>query len=211
MEHPVIILGAGGHAKVLVDTLERLAVDIVALVDIAPGGPGAVLGVPVVCGEEAVLKYKPEEILLVNGLGSTGSTGKRAAVFQRFRDRGYRFAAVVHPAAFIAGEVTIGEGAQIMAGAVIQPGCTLGADAIVNTGATVDHDCLIGAHVHIAPGATLSGGIVAGDGVHLGAGATVIQGVRLGANSIVGAGAVVLKDVAAGATVVGVPAKEVHP
>ncbi len=211
MKEPVIVLGAGGHAKVLVDTLRRLAAEIVALVDAAPGGPGSVLGVPVLRGEETVLRRDPEKIRLVNGIGSTGSTRKRAGVYQKFRERGYRFAAVVHPAAVVAGEVTIGEGVQIMAGAVIQPGCSIGADTIVNTGATVDHDCRIGDHVHIAPGATLSGGVVVGDGVHIGAGATVIQGVRLGAGSIVGAGAVVLKDVAAAATVVGVPAKEVHP
>ncbi|HWQ62070.1 MAG TPA: acetyltransferase [Negativicutes bacterium] len=210
MQHPVIVLGAGGHAKVLVDTLQRLSADIVALVDVAHGGPHAVLGVPVVSGEETVLRYNPEEIRLVNGIGSVGSTRKRAGVFQRFHDQGYHFATVVHPAAVVAGEVTLAEGVQIMAGAVVQPGCTIGADTIVNTGATIDHDCRIGAHVHIAPGATLSGGVVADDGVHIGAGATVIQGVRLGADSIVGAGAAVLKDVAVAATVVGVPAKEAH-
>lgn len=211
MQHPVIILGAGGHAKVLVDILRRLAADIVALVDTAPGRPGAVLGVPVVVGEETVLRYDPQDILLVNGIGSVGDTGKRAAVYRRFRAQGYRFATVVHPAAVVAGDAALAEGVQIMAGAVIQPGCVIGADTIVNTGATVDHDCRLGAHVHIAPGATLSGNVVCDDGVHVGCGATVIQGVALGAASIVGAGAAVLKDVAPGATVAGVPAKEVHP
>jgi UDP-perosamine 4-acetyltransferase len=209
MEHPVIVLGAGGHAKVLVDTLLRLKADIVGLVDTAPDGPRSLLGVPVVGGEETVRRYRPEEIRLVNGLGSVGSTAKRAGIYQKFQGQGYRFATVVHPAAIVGREVTLADGVQIMAGAIVQPGCTLGENTIVNTGARLDHDCRVGAHVHIAPGATLSGGVTVDDGAHIGTGATVIQGLSLGANCIVGAGAAVLKDVAPNATVAGVPAREV--
>lgn len=206
---PVIVLGAGGHAKVLIDSLQASRVAIKGIVDPAPDFRGAQLfGVPVLGGDEVIESFSPSDILLVNGLGSVRLPQRRRQVFDRFKCMGYRFAAVVHPSAIIAVDVALGEGTQIMAGTVIQPGSRIGCNAIINTRASVDHDCIIGDHVHIAPGVTLSGGVSVGAGSHIGTGATLIQGVSVGCDCLVAAGAVVINNVADSSMVRGVPARE---
>ncbi len=211
MKQPLIILGAGGHARVLIDALRLQSAGILGLVDAdsAKIGP-PLLGVPVLGGDEQVFAYQVDQIQLVNGLGTVRSGAGRSALFMRFKNRAYQFAIVVHPSAIIAPDVVLAEGAQIMAGAVLQTGCRIGVNAIINTRAALALGCEIGDHVHIAPGATLSGGVIVGQNTHVGAGATVIQGIRIGCDCTVGAGAVVIRDVPDGATVVGVPAKEIR-
>lgn len=203
---PVIVLGAGGHATVLLDCLELSGREVLGMT--APGGPHAGWrGVPVLGDDDVIVGYPPDDVELVNGLGTVSTDARRRRLFERWSDEGYSFASVVHPSAIIARDITAGEGVQIMAGVVIQPGCTLGADTIVNTRASVDHDAVIGAHVHIAPGCVLSGGVVVGEGAHLGTGCTVIQGVRIGRGALVAAGAVVVNDIPDGGRVRGVPAR----
>lgn len=206
----VIVIGAGGHAKVLVDALQCAGVALAGITDRAPGLPGRdVLGVPVL-GDDAVLeRHPPAGTLLVNGIGSAGSMQARKAAFERFKALGYRFLAVRHPSAVVARDARIGEGAQILAGAVVQPGTLIGDDSIVNTGARVDHDCTIGRHVHLAPGAILSGNVTIGDATHVGTGAVVIQGIGIGAGCTIAAGAVVTGGIADGARVAGVPARSI--
>lgn len=205
MNLPVIVIGGGGHAKVLISALRLQQRLILGFVD-RSGTSLPVLGVSNLGNDEAAFAHLPAEVELVNGVGSVGSTRLRIEVFERFKQKGYRFASVLHPAALIAAEVELAEGVQVMAGAVIQAGARLAENVIVNTGACVDHDCWIEPHTHIAPGATLSGNVRVGFGSLIGTGASVIQNVRIGSRSIVGAGAVVVKDVPEGVTVVGVPA-----
>lgn len=208
MKKPVLILGAGGHAKVLVDALIQSGSEIVGIADADSSLVGTkLLGVPVLGGDEIINNFPQSEILLVNGLGSVRVTVKRKDFFNFYRTLGYDFATVIHPSAIIASDVVIGEGVQIMAGVVIQPGCQIGCNTIINTSSSVDHDCLIGENVHIAPGVTLSGGVRIGQESHVGTGATVIQGISIGTHSLVGAGAVVVRDVSDRTSVVGVPAK----
>lgn len=203
---PVIVAGGSGHAKVLVSTLLLQRRRVLGFVDPNPSLP-PLLGVRYLGGDDAVFLLSPDEVRLVNGVGSIGSTELRRTVYEKFLERGYIFDSVIHPSAIIAPEVDMEDGVQVMAGAVVQAGSRLGANAIVNTGARIDHDCWIGAHAHIAPGVTLSGHVHIGRGAHIGTGATIIQGIEVGDGSIVGAGAVVLKDVPSGVTVVGVPAE----
>ncbi len=201
-----MLLGAGGHARVLLSTLLS-GVPVIGFAD--PGGaPSELLGVQHLGGDEAVLAHDPGQILLVNGVGSAGKIANRLRVYEYFRTRGYAFASVIHPSAVIAPERELRDGVQVMAGAILQTGCIVEEDCIINTGARVDHDCIVRAHAHVAPGAVLSGGVEVGARAHIGAGAVVIQGVRIGDDSVVGAGAVVLSDVPALSTVVGVPARQ---
>lgn len=212
MERPVILLAAGGHARVLLDALRSAGEREVLGICVADRQRvGEQVGdLPVVVADEDLAAMFPPEVAdLVNGLGSSGDCGPRRRLYERMQGNGYRFAAVVHPRTIVATDVRLGEGVQIMAGAVVQTGCRLGENVIINTGAVVDHDCDIGAHAHIAPGVTLSGGVRVGKGTHVGTGACVIQGVSIGAGALVGAGAVVLRDVPAGVTVAGVPAREI--
>jgi UDP-perosamine 4-acetyltransferase len=206
LELPVIVIGGGGHAKVLVSTLLLCRRSILGFVDLNPAAL-PLLGIRCLGADAAVLLHAPGDVRLVNGVGSAASTAKRQDVYDRFTREGYYFATVIHPSAVIASEVQIEDGAQIMAGVILQSGSSVGANAIVNTGAIIDHDCVVGAHAHIAPRAVLSGGVRVGSGAHIGTGACIIQRVSIGAASVVGAGAVVIKDVPPGITTVGVPAK----
>lgn len=199
---PVILIGGGGHGRVLLDALLLCGTEVLGIADPAlPTEAPGPRGLPVLGGDDAVLRHAADAVLLVNGIGSTGSTAARTALYERFVAAGYRFATVVHPAAVVAEDVVLGDGAQVMAGAVLQTGARIGANCIVNTRASVDHDCDIDAGTHIAPGVTLSGAVRIGPGSHVGTGAVVIQQVRIGAGALIGAGAVVLADVPDGGRV----------
>jgi sugar O-acyltransferase (sialic acid O-acetyltransferase NeuD family) len=204
MSERVVLLGAGGHAKVLIEALEKSGVEMLALADADSSRWGKqLLERRIEGGDDWVLKQPAAEIRLVNAIGSVDreSLARRREVFDKFRGRGYRFASVIHPSAVISPRARLEEGAQVMAGAVIQADACIGANTLINTRASVDHDCTIGMHVHIAPGAILSGGVSVGDGVHIGAGAVVRQGVRIAAGALIGAGAIVLRDVPLRATI----------
>jgi len=200
----ILIVGAGDHARVALSTLRALGIAVA-------GWCGEVRRVdgddPPLLSEAALLTQPREAVDLVNGVGSVDRPTARRAAFERYAAAGFRFRTLVHPAAFVAAEARLGEGAQAMAGAVIQTGSVIDPDALVNTGARIEHDCRVGAHCHVATGAVLTGAVEVGEGSHVGAGAVVIQYVRIGAGALIGAGAVVLRDVPAGATALGVPAR----
>jgi UDP-perosamine 4-acetyltransferase len=210
LSRPIIVIGAGGHAKVVIHALRDIGAEVIAAVDTDARLHGTeIAGVPVIGGDEAIESHPPGTVHLVNGVGSVSTPEIRRAVFVRLVAQGYEFAGLIHPSAVIASDVKPGQGSQIMAGAVVQPGTLIGANSIINTRASVDHDCRIGDHVHIAPGATLSGEVTVGEGSHIGTGASVIQGIFIGDRSVVGAGAAVIGDVPDGVTVTGVPAREI--
>lgn len=206
MKKPLIVIGCGDHAFVLTDILNLMQQSILGYIgdNQVRSSLGHILG-----NDKKVLEYKPDEIKLVNGIGSVASTKIREHAFRKFKKLGYTFESIIHPSAIIASNVVLEEGIQIMAGTVIQPGAVIGANSIINTKASVDHDCIIGKHVHVAPGVTLSGNVHVESCCHIGTGATVIQEIHIGKDALIGAGALVNKDVRKGAKVLGVPAREV--
>jgi sugar O-acyltransferase (sialic acid O-acetyltransferase NeuD family) len=198
MTMPVVIIGAGGHARVLLDALQLSARTVLGFIDpaFAKGAPGPG-GLPVLGGDEVLKDFSTSQVQLVNGIGSVGSTTARDVVYRGGKKAGFSFAHVVHPSAVVSASAKLGEGVQIMAGCVIQTGAEIGADSIINTRASIDHDCTIGESVHIAPGVTLSGNVKVGDRAHIGTGAVIIQNISIGADSLVAAGAVVYRDLPA--------------
>ncbi|MDR0138027.1 acetyltransferase [Metabacillus idriensis] len=206
MNKPLIIIGCGGHASVLEDILISQNRYILGYTDDRP--LIKYTSSPILGNQEKVLEYQPDQIKLVNGIGSVGYTKIREYIFRKFKKLGYTFETIIHPSAIIATKVVIEEGGQIMAGTVIQPGVIIGANSIINTKTSVDHDCVIGKHVHLAPGVTLSGNVHVERRCHVGTGATVIQGIHIGEAALIGAGALVNKNVMKGTKVIGVPAKE---
>ena len=205
---PYIVLGAGGHAKVLVDILQEKGQEILAICDADFLKEGTkLLGVSVYGSEEFIFRQKPERIFLVNGLGSIGNGIARTDLFLRFKQQGYSFATIVSPHACVSRNAGIDEGTCVFQGAIIQAGSRIGRNVIVNTRASVDHDCIIADHCHIAPGVTLSGNVTIGEGAHIGCGATIIQGIRVGRRSLVAAGSVVVRNVEEETTVMGIPAR----
>lgn len=193
---PAIVMGSGGHARVLLGMLRRLQVPILGIVD--PNRPVSsdFAGIRILGDDEIIFNYTNNQVQLVNGIGSLpGDAGRRALLFDSFQRRGYHFNKLIDPNAFVDCDTVLASGVQVMAGVIIQTGTKIAENSIINSGAIVEHDCKIGKHVHLAPGAVLSGGVEVGDHVHIGTGATVIQGIRIGEGSVLGAGSVVTSDV----------------
>lgn len=211
MDRPVIVLGSGGHSKVVIDVLRHQDVRILGIVEADATKVGnTMLGIEIIGDDSAILGYSPEQIYLINAVGSAGVSEVRERLFMQFKQLGYNFAITIHPSAVIASDVQLGEGVQVMAGAIIQAGTVIGKNTIVNTKASIDHDCIIGEHVHISPGATLSGNVTVGESCHIGAGSTVIQGIQIGCHTLIGAGAVVVRNISDYKVAIGIPAKEVN-
>ena len=199
MSLPIIIIGGGGHGRVVIEALLRSGQQLAGVIDPNPAVAVALpTGLPLLGSEEALADHPPESYRLANGIGGIGD-GRRRQMFERMTRAGYVFASIRHPSAVVAETgVTMGEGAQVMAGAVIQPSVRIGANAVVNTRAAIDHDCLLGDHCHVVPGAVLCGSVSVGEDTHIGAGAVIIQGVRIGRGCLIGANATILRDVADG-------------
>lgn len=208
MKRPVIILGAGGHGRVILDLLQKLNYDVRGFSDPDQTLWGKTIdGVPVIGSDDKILNLDTDEIHLVLGVGGTGDNSLRKHLFTFFSSRHYTLPSIVHPSAMIASNVIMGKGSIAMAGSVIQTGCRIGDNVIINTGSLVDHDCIIENHVHIAPGAVISGNVMIHNGSHVGTGATIIQNISIGEEALVAAGAVVVKDVAPRTRVMGIPAQ----
>jgi UDP-perosamine 4-acetyltransferase len=205
----ILILGGGGHAKGIVESL-RLTHPETTLAIIDPGlAPGAtvigvaVLGGDAILGEATVRGFDR----FVVGLGGIGDNRPRAALFERACGAGLAPVAAVHPAAMVAGSATIAPGAQVLMGAIIAAEARIERNAIINSGAIVEHDCRVGEHAHVATGAVLAGTVTVGAYAHIGASAVVRQGLSVGAEAVVGAGAVVTRPVPPRVTIVGVPGR----
>lgn len=195
---PCILLGAGGHARVLLALARAAGIPLRGVCDpaLASQGIRAWQGTEVLGDDDILHTLPPEEVRLINGIGPVLQSRTRETIFKRLRDRGHDFPVLIHPRAWIADDVILGQGVQIMAGAIVQPGCHIGDNTVINTGSIIDHDCRIAAQVHIAPGAALCGGVTVSEGAFIGSGATVIQQIHVGAGSIVGAGTTLVRDLA---------------
>lgn len=206
----VIGVGAGGHAKVVIEIL-RLAgkFEIKGLLDSRPELKGSLVhGVPVLGDDSLLAELRMSGIdHAFIGVGTVNNTRRRTGLFEETRRQGFQIVTAIHPQSVVSPTAHFGKGATIMAGAVINAAARLGDNVIVNTGAIVEHDCVIGNNVHIATGARLAGNVTVEDGVHVGLGALVRQGICLGRNSVIGAGAVVVKDVPENVTMIGAPAR----
>ena len=205
------IWGAGGHAKVVAETVQRLGGRVEGFLDgVDPARRGEVFfgGAAVLGGREALAGLRR------GGVGALvlafGANRARLALGAELGAEGWGLPTVVDPGATISADASIGEGSYVAAGAVIQPGARIGAFCIVNSGAIVEHDVRLGAGVHLGPRACLAGHAEVGRGSFIGAGAIVRDRVRIGADVIVGIGALVLADIADGVVAYGHPARVVR-
>ena len=208
----VVGIGAGGHAKVIIDILRlRGEYQIAGLVDSNPELAGTqVLDVPVLGGDDELQKLMRDGTAYAFiGFASLSDSHLNKRVFDQASSLGFQVINVVHPSSVVSPSVRMGSGNRVFAGAIINPDATLGNNVVINTGAIVEHDCAIGDHAQIAPGARLAGNVTVGEGSIVGIGASVIQGINIGRYSTVGGGAVVIEDVPDATTVVGVPAKQI--
>lgn len=202
---PIVVVGAGGHAHVVVDALgTRPSVGYVSPEPAVDLRLGEFFG-----GDEAIAGLAAEGFAFALGLGFVDAAGaaRRAAILELLADG--ELVTIIHVAATVSPSASIGAGTFVAAAAVVGTDAQVGRATIINTGALIDHDCVVGRNVHIAPGVTLSGAVRVGANTLIGAGATVIQGISIGSDVVVGAGSVVVTDLPDGATAVGIPARVV--
>ncbi|HOL94211.1 MAG TPA: acetyltransferase [bacterium] len=206
---PMIVYGSGGHAKVVVDILQRMGIGIAALLDDDPGKAGGTfLDIPVCLAREYLKTARRNQIQqAIVAIGDNRARLDRAA---QLTGMGFQLVTAVHPAAVIAGSATLGAGTVAMAGVIVNSGACVGENVILNTGCTVDHDCRIGDGAHISPGVHLGGNVTIGRRAHVGIGACVLPGVCIGEDAVIGGGAAVIRDVLPGVTAVGVPARMIR-
>lgn len=200
-EKELHILGAGGHAKVVVSLAQALGIRIAGIYADDTGVP-LLENVPTL-----PLSWVPD-LPSTNGVIAIGSNAVRQRVASSYQQLSW--AHLIHPTAWISPDVKVGPGTIVMAGAMVQPGTQLGIHVIVNTSSSVDHDCRLNDFVHVAPGCHLAGNVTLADGVFAGVNSAFIPGIHVGAWSVVGAGSVVTQSLPANTTSVGVPAKVIR-
>ncbi len=204
----IVVFGAGGHAKVVLDVLEHAGrYVVVGLLDSSVDLHGKTRwGYKVLGGRDqfAVLKRRGVARLIV----ALGDNRNRQSVYEEAVKAGFELVTAIHPFAQLGKGVVIGPGSLLVAGTVVNVDAEVGANVIINTGATVDHDCRIGSHAHLSPGVHLAGSVTVGELTQIGIGAVVLPNLTVGRACIVGAGAVVRESVPDGAVVAGNPA---HP
>jgi len=203
-------LGAGGHAKVVIEILRAQGgFELVGLLDANPELHGKdVLTVPVL-GDDALLpqlKAKGVTHFFI-GLGAVGNQEQRRRLYERGIASGLTPVSAIHPSAVISPSATLGGGIIVMPQAVINAEARIGHNVIINTQAVVEHDCVIAEHCHIAPGVRIASTVRVGAGTHVGLGAVIRQLICVGRRVVIGAGAVVVKDVPDGQMVFGNPAR----
>ena len=200
----LLVLGAGGHGRVVAEAALASGFDrVVFLDDRPPGAPG--LG-PVIGPFSALAQMKADWPAAIVAIGDNRS---RLGMFAELGAFGFETPSVIHPAAVVSSHAHLGSGVFAAAGSIVSVGARIGDAAILNTAATVDHDCIVSAGAHISPGANLAGNVVVGTCAWIGIGAAVKNGVNIGSDAIVGAGSAVIKDVEADAVVAGAPARAI--
>ncbi|MGL5100570.1 MAG: acetyltransferase [Fusobacteriaceae bacterium] len=196
MDKEVIIIGAGGHSKVIVDILKLNGRKIAGILDDNPNNQEAFGKL------ELIEKYKNIYDFVI----AIGSNKIRKMISEKYKAN---YIVAIHPKAIIAGDVELEEGTVIMAGAIINSGSKIGKHCIVNTGAIIEHDNTIEDFVHISPGAVLAGTVKIGKSTWVGAGATIINNITVGENCVIGAGTVIVRDVRSESKIVGIPGREI--
>ncbi len=198
----LLIIGAGGHGKVVADLALRVGLwKEVAFLDDYKRDP--VLGLQIIGTIQDVPRFIDCDDLFV----AIGDNVRREQLLCRLISAGASMPTLVHPSAMVGTDVTIGLGSVVMAGAVINCSTRIGVGCIVNTGATVDHDSTICDYVHISPGVHIAGTVTVGRRSWIGVGAAVCNDLSICDDCIIGAGAVVITHLIESGTYVGVPVR----
>jgi sugar O-acyltransferase (sialic acid O-acetyltransferase NeuD family) len=190
----LLLAGAGGHCKSVLDSIDSNNYDDVVTIDSEHDYQA---------GNYFEKGYRDAVI----AIGSVGNPVKRIAEYKALKALGFGFPVVIDGTAIVSKDVVLEEGVFIGKGAIVNIGVKVGAFAIINSGAIVEHNCEIGRFVHIAPGVSMSGDVHIGDNSHIGTGASIIQGLHIGHDTIIGVGSVVVSNIGDNAKAYGVPCK----
>jgi sugar O-acyltransferase (sialic acid O-acetyltransferase NeuD family) len=191
MNDQFVIIGAGGHAKVIIEIIEELKGAVKNISDTDP-----------LVTELLGYAVTRQPVYAAPVIVAVGNNSIRKKIVSETPGK---FGTAIHPRANISSRCRVGEGTVIMAGVTVNSHTEIGKHCIINTNASVDHDCVIGDFAHISPNAALGGGVTVGEGSHIGIGSAVIPGIQVGKWVTIGAGSVIIKDVPDYAVVVGNP------
>ena len=203
MKDKVYIIGAGGHAQVVIDAIMNSGLQAYGIFDDNESLIGKnIFQIPILGKIEKAKEYENGRFIV-----AIGDNEIRTKIVKNLGFSDDKFYTVVHPSAVIGKNVEIGAGTMVLGGVVINTGTSIGRHCIINTSASIDHHNKISDFVHIAPGTHTGGNVTIGEGALIGIGASIIPGVKIGKRSVIGTGTVVIKDVPDYATVVGNPGK----
>ena len=205
MSKKVVIIGAGGHAKVIADIIEKSGDIIYGFLDDNLPVDTKIVKEYKVLGkiDKCIELQNNEDIYFIIGIGNNYFRKKINDVYK------LKYYTAIHPTAVIAINTNIKEGSVIMANSCINTSSKIGRHCIINTGTIIEHDCYVGDYIHISPNATLCGTVTVGEFTHIGAGVTIINNINITSDCIIGAGGVVVKDIKEKGTYVGVPVKKI--
>jgi UDP-perosamine 4-acetyltransferase len=203
----IVIIGAGGHGKVVLDVLRAAGKDRpIAFIDADTSLAGTSIGgVPVIGPANLLPKLRQQKVR--GAIIAIGDCRARMEYADLVREQGFELVNAIHPTASVSPAATLGVNIVVAAQAAICTEANIADSVIINTAAVVDHECIVGPGVHIGPGAHVAGRVKIGTGAFIGLGANVIQCLTIGEYAVIGAGAAVIADVPARATAVGVPAR----
>lgn len=210
MKQEVLLFGAGGHAKGIIEILNKSEkYKITGIIDKTfSENDEEFYGVKIVGNDSSAKQFYEKGLnKAFIGIGTVGEYKIRLNLYNYLKKIGFEFINVVHPKSIISEFCEFGYGNVFFAGSIVNVDVKIGDNCIVNTGSILEHDCIIGNNVHIATGAKLCGGVVVGDNSMVGAGTVVVQQKRIGRNAVVGAGSVVIDDIPDNSIAIGVPAK----
>ena len=209
MMKQIIILGAGGHAKVVADCIDKGLYDIKGFLDKDGTRKGEIVcGYPILGSDSNPTYWFDKGITsCICGIGHLGNFIVRNKVYRKFKETGFEMVSIIHASAKISPYAHISAGTVIMPNAVVNSCAYIGENSIVNTGAIVEHDVKIEKGVHLAPGSVVSGGSLIKENTFIGAGSIVIQGIEIGRNCVVGAGSIVIRNIPDGTKAVGNPGR----
>lgn len=211
MRKEILLIGGGGHAKSIIDTVStKSEIEIIGILDKAERVGEYINDIPIIgTDDDLELYYKKGIRHIVLSIGSIGVPQVRYKLCQKIKAMGYAFPNIVDDTAILSEHTILGEGVYIGKGVILNMGTSIGDHCIINTGSIIEHDCKIHEFVHIASGATLCGSVEVHKMTHIGAGATIIQNKKIGSYSVIGGGSVVVTDIAKNMKAYGNPCKEV--
>lgn len=205
MDKKLIIIGAGGHGKVIADIAKLNGYQEIFFLDDDPtkkeNGKYIVVGTT-----DKIAKYIDSYDFFV----AIGNNQIRKKISLKLKQKKIKQPVLIHPSAIIDESVVVEQGTVIMANVVVNADTKIKEGCIINTASSIDHDCLIGSYVHISPGAHVAGTVVIGDLTWIGIGVSIKNNIKICENNIIGAGSVIVKDIIEKGTYVGIPAKKVH-
>ena len=210
MKRKILLVGAGGHCKVILDLLlSGKEYKIAGIIDLKERLKDNIFGISVIGTDRDLPRfYKSGIKYCFISVGSIGDARVRVKLYSFAKKIGFIFPNLISPDALVSSRSCLGAGNYIAPGVIINAGARIGNNCIINTGAIVEHDCRIGDFAHLSPGAVLGGGVSIGDYSHIGAGSVVIQNVKIAEKAVIGAGSVVTRNVPEGVVAYGNPCKE---